>query len=252
MTVVITRPKHQAENLATLIKNLGFECILFPAIEITFLQNTPPLKEMMFKLGSFDYVIFLSANAVHPIATLWPKNKSPRVIALGPGTTSALEKNSIEIHAQPEQFSSEGVLGIAELEKLNGKAVLICCGHSSAGASLLRREFKKRGASIVEELVCYRSDVPCYSESEVKQLCQLPVQCMISTSLQGLKNLYEIFSVNETCLAWLQKTPLIVISLKMKEYAASHDFRIVTLASNASDSAVMAEIEKLEPIDKYE
>lgn len=241
MTVVITRPQHQAENLAALIRSRGGECIVFPAIKITFLQNASELH----KLGDFDYVIFLSANAVKSIAPLWPKNSSARVIAQGPGTALAVEKNNIEVHAAPALYSAEGILQIAELQQLHGKSVLICCGASSDSAPLLRGELMKRGASDVQEWVCYRGDMPHYSQSEIERVCQRRIRCVISTSLQGLKNLCEIFSVNQVTLAWLKQTPLLVISAKMKEYALRHNFQMVTLASNASDMAVMAEIEKL-------
>jgi len=53
--VVVTRPAHQAGNLAELIERAGGRAILFPTLEIFDAQDMSPLSGVIDRLEQFDW-----------------------------------------------------------------------------------------------------------------------------------------------------------------------------------------------------
>ena len=64
VTVVVTRPSHQAEILCQSIEALGATALRFPVIEIRPSSNPERLKAQLDHLANFQLAIFISANAV--------------------------------------------------------------------------------------------------------------------------------------------------------------------------------------------
>ena len=62
--ILITRPRHQASELAFELKALGAIPILIPTIEIISPETYAPLDDALAQLGQYDWLIFTSANAV--------------------------------------------------------------------------------------------------------------------------------------------------------------------------------------------
>ena len=61
--IVVTRPAHQAQRLASFIRDAGGNAILFPTIEIREVENPEPLLALIDRLDAFDVAIFVSPNA---------------------------------------------------------------------------------------------------------------------------------------------------------------------------------------------
>jgi len=62
--VVVTRPAHQAQAFARLIKDAGGRAILFPAIEIRDVKDPWSVTRLVDRLDQYDLAIFVSPNAV--------------------------------------------------------------------------------------------------------------------------------------------------------------------------------------------
>src|SRR5262249_7154458 len=105
ITVLITRPRHQSQNLCDSITALGGNAIICPTIDIRIIAQPQLL------LHQYDIAIFVSANAANPTLPLQQliQNATP-VIAIGPGTQTALEKHHAITSITPTHFSSEGLL----------------------------------------------------------------------------------------------------------------------------------------------
>jgi hypothetical protein len=62
--VVVTRPREQAQTLVASFESLGAEVLLAPTIEIVATPLDEELRGVLRHLGTYDLIIFSSANAV--------------------------------------------------------------------------------------------------------------------------------------------------------------------------------------------
>lgn len=230
-----TRPKDQADLLNNLLHQIGALSINLPCIEISGPPNPSLLKESLKNSTQDDYIIFLSANTLNFLGAHWPTYKAT-LIAIGPGTETALKKINKLVRYIPEDFSSEGLLGLEVLQNPHGKKITIFCGENPR--PLLAETLKARGA-IVQEVICYRRVKPHFNvHTELGPLKAASIDCIISTSLESLNNLYEMLA--EEGRDWLLSRQLLVISQAMLERAKELGFKkSPLLAKNASDAAIV-------------
>ena len=63
-TIVVTRPRAQADALAALIAGQGGRAVVFPVLEIGPADDPAPLDRAIASLDSYALAIFISPNAV--------------------------------------------------------------------------------------------------------------------------------------------------------------------------------------------
>ena len=126
--------------------------VLFPTIDIAALDDCTGLDAVLAQLGSFDLVIFVSANAVqHAWARLdapalsWPAQL--RAAATGPATAAQLSARGIDqvIHP-PARFDSEGLLAELDRSGIVPQRVLIVRG--TGGREWLAGALTARGVAV--------------------------------------------------------------------------------------------------------
>jgi uroporphyrinogen-III synthase len=158
--VLVTRPVHQAGNLARIIAEAGGEAVRFPALAIEAPADLARVKDVLTRLRSFDLAVFVSPNAVdHGFAllgTTWPP--SVPVAAMGEGSAAALRRQGITAVIVPSLGAdSESLLATPQLKNVRGKRVLILRGEG--GRELLAEELQRRGARVTYA-ECYRRVQP--------------------------------------------------------------------------------------------
>lgn len=194
-SILITRPLHQAGNLAARIKELGGEPWLFPVLEISDIENRQPLLDLIARLGDFDLAIFVSPNAVEKVMPLipadhgWPERV--RIATVGKGSARILEQYGIADIIFPEDGSdSEALLRMPQLQSMQDKRVVIFRGNG--GRRLIGDTLRNRGAS-VEYVECYRRGKP-----EIDPLPLLKhwhdngIHAVVISSSEGLHNLFDM------------------------------------------------------------
>ncbi len=227
--ILNTRPAHQADGLSQLIKNKGGFVFNLPVFEIQ------PVQCNVDNLDEFNFVIFLSANAV---INFFQKHVpvDVRAIAIGPATKSALEKIGIKNILLPSQFNSEGILLMPDMQSVKNKKIAIISGENSK--PLLYETLKKRDAA-VNSIICYRRNPIVYDMQVVfKKLADADINCIISTSLESYFALLSLFQKTEH-RAWLLKKTICVISDEMTQQAIRDGFVKVIQATNATDEAII-------------
>lgn len=232
---MITRPLRQAESLSAAIRQRGGNPIVFPAIEIAPI-DTADIKKIHYPLADYDCAIFVSANAVDHAQAYFPNFPAGLpVIAIGAGTAKALKKYNITIQAIPDDHHSEGVLSLPILQFVAGRRIIIFCGKNSR--SLLRQSLQAKGAW-VEEFICYERRCPVLESTILKNLMQQPINIIVSTSLEGLNNLWRLWKGLRQEL-WLQSKTWIVISTGMRKRAQELGILKIKVAEGASDKAIL-------------
>jgi uroporphyrinogen-III synthase len=203
-TIAITRPRGQAEEEATIIREMGGIPYFLPTIDIRTPNNDVPTKKVINALTErkFDYVIFMSANGVtHLLDAAQRMNKLTGlkaglsacwVVAVGPRTAQALQANGIRVDAVPSTYTSEGVLELLKLRGVNGKRV--CIPRTSAASPALNEVLVVLGA-FVEEVYVYESALPVDDGLVARFLADLSagrVDAIVFGSSMCVRNLLEM------------------------------------------------------------
>jgi len=199
--ILVTRPARQAGGFAQKIAALGGTPVIFPAIVILPPADPAPLARAHAALPSYDFAVFISANAVEygaPDPGAWPAQLV--ALAPGPGTAEALAAVGIAGTRIPTTtFDSEGLLALPELSAVRGKRVLIFRGDG--GREHLGDTLSARGA-FVDYVACYRRAKPEVGVTGLAEaLREGRVQAVTITSSEGQDNLWALAD-NATRAAW--------------------------------------------------
>jgi len=238
VTVLVTRPAHQAGGLADRICAAGGIPLLFPVLEILDITDPHPLLALLGRLHEFDLAIFISPNAVNKAMHLINRRLLPprlRFAAVGQGTVKALEKFGIDAVIAPvARFDSEALLDMAELKHVEGKHIVIFRGDG--GRELLGKTLLERGATL-EYAECYRRVKPAADTDWLLKIAASgAISAVTVTSSEGLRNLFDM--IGEPAHAWLRRTPLFVSHERIAETARKLGCAHVILTS-AGDSGLL-------------
>lgn len=249
--VLVTRPVHQAGKLADLVRNLGGEPVLFPALEIEPLAAAEVVAACS-PLEQFDFAVFVSPNAARlAMAALSPSGGLPpktRVAAVGPGTAAELKKSGVrEIITADSGFDSEALLVKLPQEKICGKRVAIFRGQD--GRALLGDRLRERGAT-VEYVECYRRVKPGRDMASLLPLWERgELRACVATSAEIVDNLFDM--AGAAGRPSLCQTPFLVSHPRVAGAAFNRGVRTVFVAG-AGDQALAAGLEtwfaRLRPI----
>ncbi len=159
--VVITRPERQADELARLLLEQGANPISFPTIAIEPPDDWGELDKALEQLGSYDWIIFTSANGVRFFfERLRQKEKDIRdlkgikICCIGPATAGQIEEKGISVDLIPEEFIAEGILKSFATLDLRGKKILL--PRAAQARDILPEGLKKKGA-VVDVVTAYRT-----------------------------------------------------------------------------------------------
>jgi uroporphyrinogen-III synthase len=232
--VIITRPAHQAAILARWLENRGDQPIIFPTLDILPVEDNRLLRAAVQRIAAYDFVLFVSANAVSHALPFYQPGIAIKAMAIGPGTARALAAYGVTPVWIPAAYHSEGLLSSPLLQEISGKNIAIFCGENSRG--LLKSTLTQRGAR-VDEIICYRRRCPIVDAAAVWQAWQRAnVRLIISTSRESLANLWQLF--DKVAHDGLLRIPLLVISPAMAEQAAQLGFQVILTAAGANDEAI--------------
>ncbi len=234
LSILVTRPAHQATDLCELIEAAHGRPVRFPALEILGPADKQAARAALAGAQQADLLIFISANAVRYAFPLLPSQLplDIDIAAVGSATARALGKVGLDPSLVPERMDSEGLLAQPGLQAVAGKTIYILRGDG--GRELIRDTLLERGAQ-VRVIDVYRRRIP----RQVKGLHNLLthwselVQIAIASSNQILDNLFKL--LGEQGAQQLRTTPLLVVSQRMADHARAHGCQSVHIAKSARD-----------------
>ncbi|WP_374278931.1 uroporphyrinogen-III synthase [Azonexus sp.] len=244
-TVVVTRPRGQADGLAGAIAAAGGTALLFPLLEISPADDPRPLAEAVDRLADTAVAVFVSPNAVdHALPAIlargpWPAGLLPA--AVGQGTVRALAARGVEGCVAPvDRQDSEGLLACPELaaSRVAGRRVAIFRGDG--GRELLADTLRERGAT-VDCVTCYhRSGPPGAIGTLLAAWRDGRLDALTVSSSEGLRHLAGLLDAEGR--RYLQATPLFVPHPRIAEQARELGLEriIVTAAADAGLVAGLA------------
>ena len=250
LRVLVTRPEHQAENLSRLIEEQGGTAVRFPTLDIVARNDVDgQIKNTLANLGGFQWVIFISANAVN-FALKANSGKIPRIIsglclqnvglggfaAVGQSTAQAMKVVGLPVDLVPENgYNSEALLAMPQLQQVEGQNCLIVRGEG--GHEQLATTLRSRGAE-VSYLEVYKRVIPRIDSSPVVELlAQHSLDVITVTSAEALQNLSLMLGKKNNKL--LLSIPLVVVSDRIRHIAADMGFNRITVTDSPIDTAIL-------------
>jgi len=242
--IVVTRPAHQAQPLAALIRAAGGNPILFPVLEILDAGDLKPLNELIDRLDDFDLAIFISPNAVNKAMNLITARRALppglKVAAIGRGSIRELRHFGVtDALVPPARFDSEALLELPALKDVAGKHVVIFRGDG--GRELLGDTLTARGAR-VEYAECYRRGKPDLDTAPLmKAWARNELHAITVTSSEGLRNLFDM--IGKLGQTWLRKTPLFAPHPRIAATARELGLAVV-IETGPGDEGLIAQLEQ--------
>lgn len=195
--VMVTRAADQAESLCSLLAEMGADCLVQPAIEISPPENWSDVDSALDRLGEFDWLVFSSSNGVRFLLERLLERGGDlrrlagvRIAAMGPGTSDELARYHLRADMQPKQYRAEELAAMLRPEA-KGRRFLLA--RASRGREVLPEELIAAGAN-VEQIVVYTStDVPQPDADIAEALAAGRIDWVTVTSSAIARSLVRMF-----------------------------------------------------------
>jgi uroporphyrinogen III methyltransferase/synthase len=155
--VLVTRPRHQAMDLARRLEELGAVVFHLPVVEIREPAEWSAVDRALNHLPDYDWLVFTSANGVRAFfGRLRQCGMDLRAVGglrfatIGPATADALRSYHLEPDIVPPEYRSES-LAAALKERAAGRRILLA--RADRGRELLREELE--GVARVDQIAVY-------------------------------------------------------------------------------------------------
>jgi uroporphyrinogen III methyltransferase/synthase len=156
-TVLVTRPRRQAEPMVRQLENLGATVYLLPTVEIGPPPDPAAVQRVVMNLAAYDWLVFTSVNGVQAfLQQVLDTGRDLRVLggvklaAIGPRTAEALRAFHLQADLTPPEYRSES-LAETLLPQVAGRRVLLA--RADRGREILREQLAT--VAEVEQLAVY-------------------------------------------------------------------------------------------------
>lgn len=208
LTVLVTRPRHQAADLVRPLEALGASALVMPAIEIVPPEDFAPFDSSLLRLAEYDWVVITSVNGVQAVAERMDALGIPheelaerRLAVVGSATVVALARAFRAPDAVPEEYVGEAIAtAMGEVDDLR-----CLLPRADRARPDLPRILRERGAQ-VDEVVAYRI-VRAAAEED---LPGEPPAAILLTSSEGVRATHAALLARERA-HWFEAASLICI-----------------------------------------
>ncbi|MDZ4782554.1 MAG: uroporphyrinogen-III C-methyltransferase [Planctomycetia bacterium] len=238
--VLVTRPEHQADELADLLAAAGADVLFQPAIDLLEPHDWATVDAALGRLHDFQWLVFSSANGVRALLGRllhvggdMRSLGATKLAAIGPGTAAELARHGLRADVVPAAFDAEA-LADALVPMAAGQRVLLA--RASRGREVHADRLRAANCQ-VEQVVVYRSvDVKAPEPAILEDLAAGRINWITVTSSAIGRSLVALFGegLHNTQLASISPLTSRVLS------AAGHPPRAE--ASEATMTGVVAAI----------
>ncbi|MCS6976602.1 MAG: uroporphyrinogen-III C-methyltransferase [Gemmatales bacterium] len=165
VSVIVTRPRHQAAEMIRRFEQLGARVFHQPVVEIGPPPDPTAVDAALDRLHEFDWLVFTSANGVSAfLDRLLQRGQDLRrlgglrLAAIGSQTAAALERYHLRPDYTPEEFTSES-LASGLVAHVRQKRVLLA--RADRGRETLLETLRE---------LCSVQQVAAYSQRDVESL----------------------------------------------------------------------------------
>ena len=245
ISVLVTRPKRQAESLCRLIEAYGGTAIRCPTVLIESIEGSETLAQALTAVATADIVIFVSPNAAeYGLSALRQARlvlpSGALVLAMGPGTAAKLQEDGIIATAiSKAPFNSEALMELNILAAPAGQFVVIFCGEG--GREWLSKSLKDKGARVIP-VICYRRSLPPAADPRVIAYWQdHGIDVLTLTSIAAAENLWIL--LKDRPKRWLRDVAVATVSERIETACRSLGYEgKIVIADYAGHDALLQAI----------
>jgi uroporphyrinogen III methyltransferase/synthase len=244
VSIGVTRPEEQADDVASQIVRMGGEPVIMPMIEIGPVAETevPAIQEVLERLHEFQWLVFTSVNGVSEFFRHLQASgrdtralHAARIAAIGTSTASKLESFGIQADFVPAEFRAES-LGTALADRAQGQTVLWV--RASRGRDVLPKLLQDAGVRL-EQLVVYENrDVAAFSSDVVARLRSGTLQWVGLSSPSISRQFSQLLKTAEISPAEL-KTKIAAISSVTARAAEDCGLTVQCIARNSTWDGIL-------------
>jgi uroporphyrinogen III methyltransferase/synthase len=239
-TVLVTRPRHQADELANTLREIGANVFCQPAVEISEPRDWAPVDAIIRRLPDFDWLVFSSSNGVEKFFTRFFRFKSDirevgcaKLAAIGPATATALADYHLKADLFPDEYRAEA-LAEALAPHVRGKRVFLA--RASRGRDVLAKLLAGSGANVEEAVVYESRDIVQPHDAVQEALSHGRIDWTTVTSSAIARSLVAMFG--ET----LRRTQLVAISPLTAEVLAALGYPPAAVADTYNSQGIVSAI----------
>ncbi len=176
LSIGITRPEDQADDIASQIVRLGGEPVLMPMIEVGPMpeSSTAGIREVLRRIAEFDWLIFTSVNGVSEFfrhlfdAALDVRCLgSVKLAAIGTSTAERLRTFGLKADLIPSQFRGEALA--AEVSSV-AKGQRVLWARATRGRDVIPEMLTAAGIHVEQLTVYDNRDVQTFSPEIIARL----------------------------------------------------------------------------------
>lgn len=161
--IVVTRAREQTSELAAKLSVLGAEVIELPLIRVTKHVEKDTLADIMLELGTYDWIVFTSANGVRfffeEFFRLFDEIRALgllRFAGIGETTVKAIKEFHLRVECQPEVATAEAMAeALIATGSLDSAKILLITGNLNREVLVKKLE---EARAIVDQLQVYRTE----------------------------------------------------------------------------------------------
>jgi uroporphyrinogen III methyltransferase/synthase len=161
--VAITRTRDQNSELRDKLETLGAEVVELPLISITKAVEKEPLIDVLSELGSYDWIVFTSANGVRYFFEEFFKGFDDiralgllRFACVGKATAREIERHKLKVECMPETATGESLAdALAATGSLDSAKVVVVTGNMNRDTLVKKLEAAQ---AIVDRLPLYKTE----------------------------------------------------------------------------------------------
>jgi uroporphyrinogen III methyltransferase/synthase len=195
--IMVTRAEHQIKELSRLLMERGALPVEMPVIKIRPPGDWKELDRAIQNLGSYDWIIFTSVNAVE---IFWKRLKakkldarhfaSIKIGAIGPATASAIEARGLCPDYIPRTYTSRGLLAGLSKKDIGGSRVLL--PRADIAGDELNRGLVQIGAEVHQVTAYKTAKVIKPAAQAVQMLLNGEIDVVTFTSASTVDGLRDI------------------------------------------------------------
>jgi uroporphyrinogen-III synthase len=161
--VAVTRAREQSSELAAKVRTLGAEVVELPLISITKEIDKHVLADVLLELGSYDWIVFTSANGVrfffeefHRIFDDIRSLGLLRFAAIGESTAKAIKEQHLKIECMPKVATAAALAdALIDTGSLDSAKLLLITGNLNRDDLITKLEAAE---AIVDQLQVYKTE----------------------------------------------------------------------------------------------
>lgn len=248
--VLVGRAEEQSEEFRRMLRERGADPVSHPLIRIAPPDDGQALTNAVANAGSYDWVVFTSANAVHAFfAAARAAGRDARVFGsakvctIGPATRDALASFGIHADLMPSEYRGEAVAD-AILKASAGKTDLrVLLPRALVARDVLPDTLRASGAT-VDVVVAYQTLPPTEDARRALRhaIEHRQVDVVVLTSPSSVENLVAALGSDATAL--LQGFVIASIGPITSAALAKHKIAVTVSASEYTTPGLLDALER--------